>query len=79
MSYRDSETRSEAERKRMENLFTSNEVSDRTGIPEATLRQWRWLGIGPAYVKLGKAVRYSAGDLDAWIAENRHQAGRSAS
>jgi hypothetical protein len=35
---------------------------------ERTLEQWRYLGRGPAYVKVGKAVRYRKADLDAWIA-----------
>jgi hypothetical protein len=36
-------------------------------IPEPTMRQWRWLGRGPRYVHVGRAVRYRKSDLDAWV------------
>jgi predicted DNA-binding transcriptional regulator AlpA len=36
-------------------------------IPEATLAQWRYRGVGPAYVKVGKHVRYRRADIDAWL------------
>jgi Helix-turn-helix domain len=41
------------------------------GVPERTLRQWRYLGKGPAYVKVGRAPRYRREDLDAFIAGHR--------
>jgi hypothetical protein len=34
-----------------------------TGLSIYTLRNWRFLGRGPAYVKFGRAVRYSLEDL----------------
>lgn len=37
------------------------------------LQQWRWLGEGPAYVKVGRSVRYYQSDLDAWLKANRVQ------
>lgn len=40
-------------------------------VPDRTLRQWRYLGVGPAYVKVGRHVRYRRSDLDAFIAEHR--------
>lgn len=41
------------------------------GVPEGTLRQWRYLGKGPAYAKFGRHVRYSRADLDDYIAAQR--------
>lgn len=41
------------------------------GIPPRTLRQWRHLGKGPPYVKVGHHVRYSRRDLDAYLAAHR--------
>lgn len=38
------------------------------GISIASLRRWRLLRKGPKYVKIGSAVRYPAGDVNAWIA-----------
>lgn len=34
-----------------------------------TLEQWRWRGIGPRFLKLGRLVRYRRSDVDAWLAE----------
>jgi hypothetical protein len=44
-------------------------------VPPATLRQWRYLGKGPAYVKLGRHVRYRKSDLDAFITGHRFDPG----
>jgi hypothetical protein len=40
-------------------------------IPARTLRQWRYLGRGPAYCKVEGHVRYRRADLDAYLAERR--------
>lgn len=39
----------------------------------AFLRKWRFLGgpNGPPFYRLGRAVRYSRADLDAWLASRR--------
>ena len=39
-------------------------------VTAATMRQWRWRGIGPRYVKLtpGSPCYYSRESLDAWVA-----------
>lgn len=37
------------------------------GVPEATLAQWRYRSVGPAYVKVGRHVRYRRADIDAWL------------
>lgn len=37
---------------------------------ERKLRQWRYEGRGPAYVKLGRRVAYRTEDLDTWINGN---------
>ena len=38
-------------------------------VCSATLRQWRWRGIGPPFVKLtpGGPCYYSRESLDAWV------------
>lgn len=38
--------------------------------PLRTLEQWRYVGAGPRYVKVGSAVRYRKADVDKWLAEN---------
>ena len=49
-------------------LLTSQEVADQLGITEGTLRNWRYEGEGPTYVKLRKRlVRYRRTDVQAYI------------
>ena len=33
----------------------------------ATLSQWRWLGKGPRFRKIGGAVRYAMSDLEEYV------------
>ena len=37
------------------------------GLAPKTLSRWRWAGKGPAFHKLGSAVRYSVQELDSFI------------
>lgn len=48
--------------------LTATELSAETKIPEATWAQWRYLGKGPKYLKLGGHVRYRRSDVEAWLA-----------
>ena len=41
------------------------------GLHHQTLRNWRTQSKGPAYVKLGRAVRYRLYDLRDYMTENR--------
>jgi hypothetical protein len=52
----------------MVNLMTEHEVSKRINVSVASLRRWRLLGRGPAFVKVGSLVRYEPEDLEAWLA-----------
>jgi len=52
----------------MVNLMTENEVSKRLNVSVASLRRWRLLKRGPAFLKVGSLVRYQPDDLDAWLA-----------
>lgn len=53
-------------------FLTPEEVSDRyrQQVTVGTLRNWRALRIGPAFVKIGKAVLYPVEQLDAWDEKN---------
>ena len=53
-------------------FLTAEEVSERYRgeITVGTLRNWRAMRIGPAFVKIGKAVLYPVGELDAWDQKN---------
>jgi hypothetical protein len=41
------------------------------GCSVAALRKWRLYGVGPAYVKVGRLVRYAEADLTAYVDANR--------
>lgn len=53
-------------------FLTPDEVSERYRgeITVGTLRNWRAMRIGPAFVKVGKAVLYPIEHLDAWDQRN---------
>lgn len=55
-----------------DDLMTDEEVVARYKgrITLGTLRNWRALKIGPPYIKVGKAVLYSRGALQAWDRRN---------
>ncbi len=51
-----------------DHLNTRQEAAERLGTSVATLDRWRYVGEGPAFVKLGpRQVRYLDSDLDAFI------------
>jgi predicted DNA-binding transcriptional regulator AlpA len=52
--------------------LTEAEAAARLGLKIATLRAWRHRGKGPAFVRLGRAIRYLAIDVDEFISANRH-------
>jgi hypothetical protein len=53
-------------------FLTAEEVSERYRgeITVGTLRNWRAMRIGPAFVKIGKAVLYPIGELEVWDQKN---------
>ena len=55
--------------------LTETEAATRLGLKVATLRAWRNQGRGPAYVRLGRAIRYLSTDLDEFLHSNRHNPG----
>ena len=53
--------------------LTETEAAARLGLKVATLRAWRHRGRGPAYVRLGRAIRYLAIDVDEFLKSNRYR------
>jgi hypothetical protein len=47
------------------------------GVTEATLADWRYRRRGPAFVKVGRLVRYRPEDLDVWLDAQRAAGARS--
>jgi excisionase family DNA binding protein len=54
--------------------LTPDQVADRYQVSEATLKEWRYKGTGPEYVRLGRHVRYPATALERWEAEREQEA-----
>lgn len=53
-----------------ERLMNEKEVSEAYGLSLATLRAWRFRGVGVVYYKIGRSVRYRASDIEAWLKES---------
>lgn len=51
--------------------LTETEAAQRLGLRIGTLRAWRHYRRGPAFIRLGRAVRYLAEDLDEFVRANR--------
>lgn len=56
-----------------EHFLTEDEVVARyrQALAAGTLRNWRSKGIGPPFIRIGKAVLYARADLEAWEARQR--------
>jgi len=65
----DDQRRTREDRKQVRHLNQIN-LADRWNISERTLERWRWLGEGPAYLKIGGRVVYRLEDVEAYEAEN---------
>jgi hypothetical protein len=53
-------------------LWDELELAERLDIPRETVAKWRRMGVGPDFLRLGKHVRYSPGDVAAWLATRRN-------
>ena len=52
-------------------MLSPAEVSGRLGISIDTLKNWRYKGVGPDFVRVGKHVRYEESAIAAYIARHR--------
>lgn len=48
-------------------VLTTPEAAQYVRLGKPTLERFRLTGRGPNFLKLGGAVRYRVGDLDAWL------------
>ena len=48
------------------------ELAERWNISPRTLERWRWIGEGPAYLKIGGRVVYRLEDVEAYEAKCLH-------
>jgi excisionase family DNA binding protein len=56
-----------SERTPLSTLLSVEEVAEYLGVPTGTLANWRHLGRGPAFVRVGRLIRYRAEDIAGWI------------
>jgi hypothetical protein len=54
-----------------EKLCDEHEAATLLGLSVATLRRWRWAKRGPAWIKIGSAVRYAPRDIAAFVEAGR--------
>lgn len=50
-------------------LITTEELAAYLEIPLATIYQWRFKGLAPPAVRLGKHLRFRWEDVQAWLAK----------
>lgn len=48
-------------------LLMPEELARFLGVPVKTLYQWRYRGVGPRGVRVGRHVRYRRQDVDDWL------------
>jgi predicted DNA-binding transcriptional regulator AlpA len=46
----------------------SRQLAAEIGVAAVTLKAWRAVGTGPAYVKVGRLIRYRRSAVAAWLA-----------
>lgn len=54
-------------------LLRLEEISERTGVPVATLRYYRHRGEGPPTFRLGRRVVGYVDEVDSWVLEQRQK------
>lgn len=55
-------------------LLSENEAAAYLGgISPKTLTNWRYMGQGPSFVKIGRCIRYSPADLDRYVEAGRKE------
>ncbi len=55
----------------MPTLLRPKEVAKMLSVPDGTLRYWRAVGLGPAWVKLEGSIRYDLADVLQYIDRGR--------
>jgi predicted DNA-binding transcriptional regulator AlpA len=51
-----------------EPLLRPDDVSKMLGVPIATLYRWRYIGFGPAAIKVGRHLRWRRSTIEKWLA-----------
>jgi hypothetical protein len=51
-------------------LLTELQAALRLNISTRTLQSWRRRGFGPAFIRVGRSIRYSQAALIEWMSKN---------
>lgn len=66
----------------MDELLTPRQVHERYGFTPQTLANWRWMGIGPDFIKTtpGRAgrIKYRVSTIEKWLDAQTVRAGAAA-
>lgn len=55
-----------------EDLWNTKRASKFLGVPEATLKDWRYRGdTGPTFIRVGGHIRYEPAAVRRWLESNR--------
>ena len=46
--------------------LSTQQAADYLGVSLKTIAKWRVQGVGPAYRKIGRIIKYLVNDLDGW-------------
>ena len=49
-------------------FLNAKELAQRWKISPSTLERWRWLGVGPNFVKIGGCIRYRLDEIETYEA-----------
>lgn len=55
----------------MHKLLTTQQAADHLKVSYSTLNRWRALGLGPAFIRVGKQPRYRVCDLDDYLENHK--------
>jgi predicted site-specific integrase-resolvase len=55
-------------------FLTPDQVAERYQISPDSLKEWRYKGRGPKFLRIGKRVRYREADLLRWEQEQEQEA-----
>lgn len=58
-------------------LLSPDEVALFLSVPVKTLYQWRYKGVGPRGLRVGKHLRYRQDEIEAWLEALDDPAGQS--
>ncbi len=59
-------------------MWSAEDLAQFLKVPVATVYQWNHKGTGPRAAKIGKHLRYSVEDVEAWVNERSARNGAPA-